>query len=351
MGDRYNGNSKKSMIALISLSNGKGGSESYLRNIKASYERNGVEARLIDIYQVSESPPFIKLFSIMRSFLLATRSIVSSDYDIVISSNIYVNSFLCFLRQIGVLRTKKLIIRESTNIFRRYKGRRLLRYKILYRLYRNNFDYLLFQNPIMRLDLLTFLSLSNDDIVKYPVLPNPVDRESLGNLSEDRLDKNLGSYALVVARLIHAKGIDLLIKSWSLIDTDLNLVIVGNGVLRQQLINLTSELGLEHRVFFEGSKKNPFSYMREAECCIISSRIEGFPNVLNEMLALNCRVLCSSALSGIENVNDFITLYDIENPASLLMGIKNLELIEKNPEAQNNRIEYLRNIDVNYYIE
>jgi glycosyltransferase involved in cell wall biosynthesis len=339
------------MIALVSLSNGKGGSESYLRNIKASYESTGVKVRLIYICQVSESRPRIKLFSITRSFILATRFIVSSDYDIVISSNIYVNAYLCFLRQIGILRTKKLIIRESTNIFRRYKGAKLLRYKIFYMFYRNNFDYLLFQNPIMRLDLLKFLSLSNEDIEKYPVLPNPVDRESLSNLAEDRLDKNFGRYALVVARLIHAKGIDLLIKSWSRIDTNLNLVIVGNGVLRQQLINLTSELGLEHRVFFEGSKKNPFSYMREAECCIISSRIEGFPNVLNEMLALNCRVLCSSALSGIENVNDFITLYDIENPASLLMGIKNLRSIEKNPEAQKNRIEYLRNIDVNDYIK
>ena len=105
------------------------------------------------------------------------------------------------------------------------------------------------------------------DPKKVTVVPNAMDdfsstddlrpgvlREKLG-ISEDT--KVIG----VISSLVAYEGIDDLIKSLEYLDSSVVLVIVGDGVERPYLEELTEELGLEQRVYFVGRK--PHSEVRE----------------------------------------------------------------------------------------
>lgn len=109
------------------------------------------------------------------------------------------------------------------------------------------------------------------------------------------------SFLLSVGRLSKQKAHWSLIKAFSLIakkNTDLILVILGEGILKAQLMLLVNELSLTDRVVFKGFDNNPYRYMKNCELFILPSLNEGFPLVLLEALASGAPVLSSDCVSG-----------------------------------------------------
>ncbi|MED1205485.1 glycosyltransferase [Heyndrickxia acidicola] len=64
------------------------------------------------------------------------------------------------------------------------------------------------------------------------------------------------------------------------------LYIVGDGDLREQLIDHTRKLGLEDQVIFTGQLENPYLLLDQCDCFVLSSNHEGQPMVLLEALVL-----------------------------------------------------------------
>ena len=104
-----------------------------------------------------------------------------------------------------------------------------------------------------------------------------------------------------VGRLSREKGHDSLIHAFSMIAAlhrDWNLLIVGDGPLRDHYANLVSDLGLTHRVFFTGTVANPQEYMIHSDIFVLPSRYEGYGMVLSEALACGLPCIAFDCPSG-----------------------------------------------------
>jgi len=100
---------------------------------------------------------------------------------------------------------------------------------------------------------------------------------------------------LAMGRLSNEKGFDLLLAAWSVASAKLSgwtLRIVGDGQMREQLVQLAGSLGIEHRVIFTPFSDDPYSLYSECGIFVLSSRFEGLPFVLIE--AMTCGAPCIS---------------------------------------------------------
>lgn len=129
-------------------------------------------------------------------------------------------------------------------------------------------------------------------------IPNPVKPE----LDGERLDVVPPTpFVLAVGRLAPEKGFDVLLRAFKAAAPqckDLNLAIAGEGPEAAVLAALAEECEISARVFFLGRIKPIRSLMRQAEMFVLSSRYEGFPNVLLEALAVGIPVIAADCPSG-----------------------------------------------------
>lgn len=68
-----------------------------------------------------------------------------------------------------------------------------------------------------------------------------------------------------MGRLDEGKNHALLIRAYARLKTDLKLVILGEGVLKDELLALIKDLNLEDKVLLLGFDNNPYKYMSKCE--------------------------------------------------------------------------------------
>ncbi len=109
------------------------------------------------------------------------------------------------------------------------------------------------------------------------------------------------NYWLGLGRLVEPKGFHLLLDAYALALRSAalpDLVIVGDGPLREALVTQANQLGIAQRVHFSGFLSNPYPVLRHARLFILSSLQEGMPTVLIEALALGTPVLACDCETG-----------------------------------------------------
>ncbi len=112
---------------------------------------------------------------------------------------------------------------------------------------------------------------------------------------------------LAVGRLVYQKGYDILLRAFAATrhhHQDWRLVILGKGPLKKQLEAMRDNLGLTDAVSFLGTRKDIKAYYQHADALVLSSRYEGFPNVLLEGLAHGLPVVATDCLSGPKEILD-----------------------------------------------
>lgn len=92
---------------------------------------------------------------------------------------------------------------------------------------------------------------------------------------------------VTVGRLSPEKGHRFLIEAFAKLNNPVwELSIIGDGVEREQLEQLTIELGIASRVIFHGHLKDFNLQISEAQIFVLPSLQEGFPNALLEAMSV-----------------------------------------------------------------
>jgi glycosyltransferase involved in cell wall biosynthesis len=98
------------------------------------------------------------------------------------------------------------------------------------------------------------------------------------------------------------------------------LIILGTGPLRDKLSDLVVRLNLTEAVDFLGFRANALPYFRQADAFLMSSRCEGFGNVIVEALGCGTPVISTRCNHGPAEILDggrYGVLVEMENPAAL----------------------------------
>jgi glycosyltransferase involved in cell wall biosynthesis len=136
---------------------------------------------------------------------------------------------------------------------------------------------------------------------KRTVIYNPlIIRENQHEMNLPQLDPHK-QWIVAMGRLTYQKGFDLLIAAFEQIADqflDWQLIILGEGELRQELETYVNKLGLSHRVILPGVVNNPFLILKQAKFFAMASRFEGFPMVHGEALACGLPVISTDCPSG-----------------------------------------------------
>jgi len=137
-------------------------------------------------------------------------------------------------------------------------------------------------------------------VVDNPVLDDSIFEMSLQPVQDPWLiDKSL---PLIVAsgRLSRQKGFDVLLEAFSILRKRLpsRLAILGDGELQDRLMEQIKSLSLEQEARIVGYVDNPYPYYRNADVFVLSSRWEGQPLVLIEVLALGTKIVATDCRTG-----------------------------------------------------
>ncbi|WP_340600813.1 glycosyltransferase [Acinetobacter sp. HZNU-JH01] len=215
--------------------------------------------------------------------ILGLIKISYNNFDYLFSSHTHMNGVLSFLKKIGFFRNSILISRESTVIFERFFGIWRIIFKFIYNFMYGRQDLIICQTEKMKNSLETALGYT--PAKKMEVIPNPVNIDYIEN-SISKIEKQ----DLIVAcgRFIPLKKFDYLLQAFSEINSqypNYKLVLIGEGPEESKLKTLVEALGITQSVIFTGKISNPIQWFANSKLGVISSEIEGFPNVLIEMMA------------------------------------------------------------------
>lgn len=123
----------------------------------------------------------------------------------------------------------------------------------------------------------------------------------LGDLSNDEVQMLKENYIIGVSRLVKSKGREDLIRSFKdAKEKGLKekLYLLGEGVEKENLRKLISELSLENEVFLLGQKVNPYPWMKNAKLFAHTSYGEGLPTVFIEAMICGTPVLAYDCPTG-----------------------------------------------------
>ena len=174
-----------------------------------------------------------------------------------------------------------------------------------------------------------WMSASRAGLPPVTVIPNPVLPPCA---PATRVPQGSRPYLLAAGRLTWQKGFDVLIRALALLvgqGVDLDLVIAGEGWGEERALQeLAVELAVSERVRFLGRVTDLSAWLADAFAFVLSSRYEGFPNVLLEALASGTATIATDCPSGPREILEpggLGMLVPCEDPAAIAAAVTSLQ--------------------------
>jgi len=220
----------------------------------------------------------------------------------LVSTNFDINTILILFRWLLPVNCA-LVVREPTpvyaaNISSKFPLVRMLAYKYLYRFA----DQLIVLSDEMKTE---FVELCPGLESKITVINNGVNPKRVHNVNQDQPETLPDNFIVTVGRLVHEKGLDILIPAFKKIQSrfpECKLFIVGDGPQKKLLANMIDEMELSESVKLLGYSRNPSVLVKKARIFVLSSRCEGLSNAMLEALCLGVPVLAVKRFTGVSGI-------------------------------------------------
>lgn len=147
-----------------------------------------------------------------------------------------------------------------------------------------------------------FTSLYANEILKEPIS----DEEKLEYKKELGLSNK--KMVLSIGQFIERKGFDILLKGWTDLDKECELVIIGGGELERDYIEIINNNRLKNVKIVGFKKKEEISkYYKAADLFVLPTREDVWGLVVNEAMAYGLPVITTDkCIAGIELINNSI---------------------------------------------
>lgn len=250
--------------------------------------------RVVDLETKSARRSFWQLLKVFRHF---TPDVVFTTHSRISTILMLAKPFSPAFKHIARMQSTPSLEKKhlSYGAFRRW----------LYALGFLNADVVVAQSDAMKADAVGIFKLKPE---KINVLPNPLDSKHINECLTGASSPFPSGQIIAVAsgRLAYAKGYDVLLKALPAVvekHPKLVLYILGkdNGE-EVRLRKLVSELQLDQFVKFLGYQSNPYPYYRFCDLFILSSRWEGFPNVVLENIYMNTPIVATRCVPVVEEL-------------------------------------------------
>lgn len=190
-----------------------------------------------------------------------------------------------------------------------------------------------------RADALT--CVSKDMVEQYRTVFHPAPHVAVYNIVDDAnsrqrmlepvdepwLSLDDGIPVLVAAGHLGSwKGFDILIDAMKILlkSRKARLLILGDGPCRVDLEKQVVFNGLTDWIKLPGFVENPLKYYRNADVFVLSSRVEGLPNVLVEAMLCGCTPVSTDCPTGPREVLDsgkYGYLVPVDDPEAMAAAI------------------------------
>lgn len=291
-------NMKKIMFYINTLR--RGGAERVLSNLANKFSENGYRVIVVTSYADSNE---YDLFDSVKRYKLTKKG----KKDNILTRNVN-----------RVLKLRYLIIKENPDVvvsfmaepnFRAVISTAFLKIPLVISVrndpdkeYNGKINKLLAINLFKKVNGCVF---QTEDAKKW--FPQKIQNKSriiLNQVEEKFYNKKcLGPRCDIVSvgRLENQKNHKLLIKAFSMIESDFNddkLKIYGDGRMLEELELYAESLGISNKVKFLGSVSNIQNEINKAKLFVLSSDYEGMPNALMEAMAMGIPCISTDCPSG-----------------------------------------------------
>lgn len=138
------------------------------------------------------------------------------------------------------------------------------------------------------------------------VINNYIDIPQIQSLASRKSFKHPRKFMVSVGRLVEVKRYDIMIDAFckSKASKEHDLIIIGDG---EKFSDLKDHINsypppYANKIHLLGEMKNPFPIISAAELFLMTSRIEAFPMVLLEALALNKPIISYDCPAGLADI-------------------------------------------------
>lgn len=136
------------------------------------------------------------------------------------------------------------------------------------------------------------------------VLYNLIDEKTIIKKSHEKVKKNSTFTFVNVGRMRPQKRQDRLIKIAKKLKEEgysFKIQIIGDGPEEANIKNMIREYKVEDKIELLGLQKNPYPYVKQADCFVVSSDFEGYSVAIKEALLLKQFVI-STNVTGAEEM-------------------------------------------------
>ncbi|QOR84160.1 glycosyltransferase [Geobacillus stearothermophilus] len=300
-------------IALFLPSLRGGGAERVMVNLAKAFAKNNFQVDLV--LAKAEGPYLSQISSDIRIVDLNASRVALSLFPLakylrknkpfaLISALNHANIIAILAAEISLTKTK-IIVTEHNTLSRTLLHPANVRTKLMpffMKLFYPMADHVIAVSNGVADDLSKTLNFSRS---KIKVIYNPVVTDDLFEKADEEVDHRWFQdkqhpVILAVGRLTEQKDYPTLIKAFYHVrqQRKAKLVILGDGEKREELLNLIKDMGLEQDVDIIGFVQNPYAYMKRCSVFVLSSKWEGFGNVLVEAMACGTTVVSTDCPSG-----------------------------------------------------